>query len=74
MPPDKARRRPPRADVHTAAADHDTPFVTSGGPTFVWRECPKHPWYGVSVIETGDMAMCVPPLDGTANHYLPVMT
>ena len=42
MPPDMARRRPSRADAHTAAADHDTPFVTSGGPTFWYGEAEAH--------------------------------
>ena len=46
--------------------------ATSGAHAFVWRECPQHPWYGVSVIETSEVAVCAPPLDGTPNHHLPV--
>ena len=67
MPPDMARRRPSRADAHTAAADHSTTFVTSGGPTWhiepyrgpyttdlgLLTVCPLHPWDApnLSVIE-----------------------
>ncbi len=65
-----ARRRPPKADVHTAAADHDTTTMNTGA-SFEWRECPQHPWYGVSVMVTGAQAVCVPPLDGP-NHMVSV--
>ncbi|MDQ3690001.1 MAG: hypothetical protein M3406_08215 [Chloroflexota bacterium] len=41
------------------------------GASFEWRECPQHPWYGVSVMVTGAQAVCVPPLDGP-NHMVSV--
>lgn len=52
---------------------HPTPDLrddasTVGGPVYEWRECPVHPWYGVSVQVTEAGAMCVPPLDGAPNH------
>ena len=63
MPPDT--QRSPRSESGSPAA-----AATSSGPTFTWAECDVHPWYGVSVMVTGGQAMCVPPLDGTPNHYV----
>jgi hypothetical protein len=42
--------------------------ATIGDFAYEWRECPDHPWYGVSVMVTGEHAVCVPPLDGTPTH------
>lgn len=53
MPPDMARRRPSGADVHTAAADNDS-TTSNTAMTFAWRQCDRHPWYGVSVIVTAE--------------------
>lgn len=41
-------------------------------PAYEWRQCDEHPWYGVSVMVIGESAMCVPPLDGTPNHWVTV--
>lgn len=64
--PRKTQRRP-QAEAPEGA---ETLSTANGSRTFVWSECPRHPWYGVSVVETGGVAMCVPPLDGTPNHYI----
>ena len=44
---------------------------TSDGPTFEWRQCPDHPWLGVSVAVAGGSALCIRPLDGP-NHLVEI--
>lgn len=37
--------------------------------SFEWRQCPRHVWFGVSVLVTSDHAVCVPP-NGEPNHRI----
>lgn len=68
-------QRSPRSNTEgpAAADDHDTPFVTSSGPSFTWAECDAHPWLRASVILVTDAEpYCVPP-EG-AGHYISLVT
>ncbi len=70
MSRDTERRRPDRNRDAAESLSNANNTTTAGGSTFTWSECPDHPWYGVSVMETPAGALCVPPLDGVANHWV----
>lgn len=54
MQPPLHRPRDRRASPQEAATMPPT-------RAFEWRRCPKHPWFGVSVLVVGPLAACVPP-------------
>jgi hypothetical protein len=45
----------------------EVPTSTAAGMAFEWRQCPDHPFLGVSVAVAAAGAVCIRPLDGP-NH------
>lgn len=70
MPPHKRSRPDGNRGGSIEAIHPECSTSAADTATFSWRICPRHPWYGVSIIDTPAGPLCVPPLDGTPNHWV----
>lgn len=70
MRPETERSRPDGNQGGSSEAIGSESITESPAVTIEWQRCPLHPWYGVSVVFTDDApALCIPPCDGTPNHW-----